>query len=42
MKFKTFSFAVVALLFLSLSAQAATAFNCCDKPACCDGSSCCN
>jgi len=35
-------FAVVAVLFLSLSAQAATAFNCCDQPACCDASSCCN
>jgi len=42
MKFKSFSLAVLAVLFLSLSAQAATAFTCCDKPACCDGSSCCN
>jgi hypothetical protein len=40
MKFKVF--AVAAVLLLSLSAQAATAFTCCDNPACCDSSNCCN
>jgi hypothetical protein len=39
-KFKVL--AVVAVLFLSLSAQAATGFNCCDQPACCDYTTCCS
>lgn len=41
MKFKALVFAFAAILFASLSAQAATTFTCCDNPACCDGSSCC-
>jgi hypothetical protein len=41
MKFKVLSFALSAFFLLSLSAHAATVFNCCDKAACCDGSDCC-
>lgn len=41
MKLKVLAFAFAAFLALSLSAQAATVFTCCDNPACCDGSGCC-
>jgi hypothetical protein len=40
MKFKALVFAFAAVLMLSLSAQAATVFNCCGNPACCDGVCC--
>jgi hypothetical protein len=42
MKLKALVFAFVAVLFISLSAQAATIGTCCGNPACCDGGSCCN
>jgi len=41
MKYKVLAFAVAAFLLVSLPAQAATVFACCDNPACCDGSGCC-
>jgi hypothetical protein len=42
MKFKALAFAFAAILFASLSAQAATTIaSCGDNPACCDGGSCC-
>ena len=41
MKLKALVVAFAAILFISLSAQAATAMTCCGNPACCDGSGCC-
>jgi hypothetical protein len=42
MKLKAIAFAFAAILFASLSAQAATTLApCCGNPACCDGGSCC-
>jgi hypothetical protein len=43
MKLKAIAFAFAAILFATLSAQAATTFTaaCCGNPACCDGGSCC-
>jgi hypothetical protein len=42
MKFKALAFAFAAILFASLSAQAATTIaSCCSDQVCCDGSSCC-
>jgi hypothetical protein len=36
MKLKGLVFAFAAVLFISLSAQAATVLTCCGNPACCD------
>ncbi|MBB6142099.1 hypothetical protein HNQ77_000037 [Silvibacterium bohemicum] len=42
MKLKALAFAFAAILFASLTAQAATTVaSCCGEPDCCTGSSCC-
>jgi hypothetical protein len=41
MKLKALVFAFAAVLFISLSAQAATVVACCGNPACSDCGSCC-
>ena len=41
MKIRVLSLVVAAVMFLSLSASAATALSCCGEASCCDGSSCC-
>ena len=40
MKIRVLAFA--AVMFLSLSASAATLTTCCGEPACCNGGACCN
>jgi len=41
MKIRVLSLVVAAVMFLSLSASAATVLSCCGEASCCDGSSCC-
>jgi len=41
MKLKALVLVFAVVLFISLSAQAATVVACCGNPACCDSGGCC-